>query len=46
MIPLYYFYNYTGFSSIDDGCVGYLKNVVCYSEFPACLDNNDGTFVS
>lgn len=31
---------------MDDGCVGYFRNVVCYSEFPACLDHGNNTFVT
>ena len=31
---------------MDDGCIGYLRLMACYHEFPACVDKGDGTFVS
>ena len=45
-VPLYLFYNYTQFTVMDDGCIGYLRLMACYHEFPACVDKGDGTFVS
>ena len=45
MLPFYLFYNMTGSISMDDSCLGYLKHVICYNEFPACEDAGDGYFV-
>lgn len=28
-----------------DDCSGYLRNIACWSEFPACLDRGDNTWV-
>lgn len=43
-VPLYLFYNYTQYSVMDDGCIGYLRLISCYNEFPACVDNGNGKF--
>lgn len=29
-------------ASLDDGCIGYFKNIVCYYYFPACIDIDAG----
>lgn len=39
------FYNYTEAVSMDDGCLGFLKHVICFSEFPACEDTGNNKFV-
>ena len=31
---------------MDDGCIGYLRLVSCYHEFPACIDNGKTFSVS
>jgi hypothetical protein len=28
-----------------DDCIGIVRNIVCWAEFPACLDNADTTWV-
>ena len=43
-VPLYLFYNYIQYSVMDDGCIGYLRLISCYNEFPACVDNGNGKF--
>ena len=43
-VPLYLFYNYTQYSVMDDGCIGYLRLISCYNEFPVCVDNGNGKF--
>lgn len=45
-VPIYLFYNYTQFTVMDDGCIGFLRLISCYHEFPACVDNGNKTFVS
>ncbi len=31
--------------SIGDDCGGILRNIVCWYEFPACVDNGNKTWV-
>jgi hypothetical protein len=38
------YYVTTAAGGIDDACVGYMRNIVCYAEFPACYDNGDTTW--
>ena len=44
LIAFYIFSNYSYNNIMEDGCAGYLTNIACYYEFPACIDNGDGTF--
>ena len=44
LIAFYIFSNYSYNNVMEDGCAGYLTNIACYYEFPACIDNGDGTF--
>lgn len=44
MSHLWMLYNYSNIALVDDSCLGYLRNVICWSEFPACVDNGDGTW--
>jgi hypothetical protein len=37
--------NISADGSMNDGCPGYFRNVVCWSQFPACVDNGDSTWV-
>jgi len=32
--------------NFNEDCSGYLRNVACWSEFPACIDNGDKTWVN
>ena len=32
--------------TVDDDCAGILRNIICWSEFPACVDNGDNTWVN
>lgn len=44
LIAFYIFSNYSYNNIMEDGCAGYLTNIACYYEFPACIDNGDNTF--
>ncbi len=33
-------------TSIKDQCAGYFRNMACWSEFPACIDNKDSTWTA
>jgi len=47
IINLYKIFNeFDGGASIPDDCIGYLRNIICYSNFPACSDKGNDTFVN
>lgn len=43
---LRHLYSYSNFANFNDECSGYIRNIACWSEFPACNDNGDETWVS
>jgi len=38
-------YDFSPSISMLPECSGYLRNIACWSEFPACVDNGDTTWV-
>ncbi len=45
LITLWSVYNYTTARNMDDQCAGYFRNIACWTQFPACIDNGDKTWV-
>jgi hypothetical protein len=46
LINVWVFANFSGDGSMSDECAGYFRNVACWSQFPACVDNGDSTWVN
>ena len=46
LITLWTLANYSTDSNMSDDCVGYFRNIACWSQFPACVDNGDHTWVN
>jgi hypothetical protein len=43
LIAMWTIYNYTDAKNMDEDCSGYLRNIACWTQFPACIDNNDNS---
>ncbi len=46
LMSVWLFANQSGDGSMDDQCPGYFRNIVCWSQFPACVDNGNLTWVN
>lgn len=45
LITLWTIFNYTKVVYVNyDDCAGYFRNIACWSQFPACIDNGDNTW--
>lgn len=45
LITLWTLYNFTTARNMNDECAGIFKNLACWVEFPACIDNGNQTWV-
>jgi len=45
LITMWSLSNFSSTVQISDSCVGYFRNVACRTQFPARVDNGDGTWV-
>jgi hypothetical protein len=45
LITLWTIYNYTGVITMEDQCAGFFRYLACWTQFPACVDNGDNTWV-
>lgn len=46
LITLWTLSNYSVDGYMNDQCPGYLRNIACWTQFPACVDNGDSTWVN